>query len=72
MSSSRPTCACSCGSHYIIKRGRIHWAGKMCREQIEAGRAYDRLLKRGAQPKKLRAILAWFKRLWTKFIGTCS
>ncbi|WP_280940547.1 hypothetical protein [Mesorhizobium sp. WSM3873] len=44
----------------------------MCREQIEAGRAYDRLLKRGAQPKKLRAILAWFKRLWTKFIGTCS
>jgi hypothetical protein len=58
-----------CGSHYIIKRGRIHWAGKMSREQIEAGRARDRLLKRGAPPKGLKAIAAWFKRLWSKFVG---
>ncbi|MGX7877301.1 DUF6527 family protein [Mesorhizobium sp. ORM6] len=58
-----------CGSHYIIKSGRIQWAGKMSRAQIEAGRVHDRLLKRGAQPKGLRAIVAWFKRLWIKFIG---
>lgn len=59
----------TCGSHYVIKRGHIRWAGKMSREQIEAGRARDRLLKRGAQPTGLKAILAWFKRLWAKFIG---
>ncbi|WP_281277073.1 hypothetical protein [Mesorhizobium loti] len=41
----------------------------MSREQIEAARAYDRLLKRGAQPKGLKAIVAWFKRLWIKFFG---
>jgi hypothetical protein len=58
-----------CGSHYIIKRGRIHWADKMSRAQIEAGRAHDRLLKRGASPKGLKVMIAWLKRLWTKFIG---
>ena len=59
----------SCGSHYIIKRGRIHWADKMSRAQIEAGRAYDRLLKRGAPPRGIRVIVIWLKRLWTRFIG---
>lgn len=58
-----------CGSHYVITRGRIHWAGKMSRKQIEAGRAYDRLLKRGAQSEGLGAIVAWFKRLWAKYFG---
>ncbi|MEP7457508.1 DUF6527 family protein [Phyllobacterium sp. SB3] len=59
----------TCGSHYIIERGRIRWAGKMSRAQIEAGRAHDRLLKRGVPPKGIKAVIAWFKRLWIKFTG---
>jgi len=55
-----------CGSHYIIERGRILWAGSMSREQIERGRAYDRWLKRGPKPTGLKAALGWIKRLWRR------
>ena len=34
-----------CRSHYWIRNNRIHWAGQMSRERIEAGRAHDRLAK---------------------------
>lgn len=36
----------ACASHYVIKRGKIVWAGKMSRMEIEAGREHDRRLKR--------------------------
>lgn len=36
----------ACASHYVIKRGKIVWAGKMSRMEIEAGRERDRRLKR--------------------------
>ena len=36
----------ACASHYVIKRGKIVWAGKMSRVEIEAGRERDRRLKR--------------------------
>lgn len=59
----------ACRSHYVIKGGRIQWAGRMTRKQIEIGREHDRWLKRGAKPKGIRAVIAWFKRMWTRFIG---
>lgn len=34
-----------CRSHYWIRRNRVHWAGQMSRERIEAGRAHDRAAK---------------------------
>ena len=58
-----------CGSHYIIKRGRIRWAGKMTRRQIEAGRDCDRLLKRGPKPTRSKAFIDWIKRLWNSING---
>ena len=56
-----------CGSHYEIERGRFVWAGKMSLEQIERGRAYDRLLKRGPKPKGVKALLVWIKRVGRRF-----
>ena len=35
----------ACRSHYWIRRNRVHWAGQMSRERIEAGRAHDRAAK---------------------------
>ena len=58
----------ACTSHYIIRNGRIIWAGQMSRGQIEAGRAYDSFLKRGS-PTKIQTVVAWLKRLWSKLIG---
>lgn len=40
----------ACASHYVIKRGKIVWAGKMSRVEIEAGRERDRRLKRPPVP----------------------
>jgi hypothetical protein len=31
-----------CQSHYVIKRNEVRWARKWSREEIEAGRAFDR------------------------------
>lgn len=42
----------SCQSHYWIKRGRVEWARKWNREEIEAGRARVGLAKE--KPKKSR------------------
>jgi hypothetical protein len=36
----------ACASHYVIKRGKIVWAGRMSRIEIDAGRERDRQLKR--------------------------
>lgn len=35
----------ACRSHYWIRRNRVHWAGQMSRDRIEAGRAHDRAAK---------------------------
>lgn len=34
-----------CQSHYWIERGRVVWAGRWSAEQIERGRAFDRIRK---------------------------
>ena len=31
----------ACRSHYLIRKGRVVWAGEMSRRQIERGRALD-------------------------------
>lgn len=41
----------ACASHYVIKQGKILWAGRMSRGVIEAGRERDRWLKRPPAPK---------------------
>lgn len=52
-----------CGSHYIIEGGQVIWAGAMSRRAIEAGRAHDRLLKRG-RPRSLGGyVLDWLRGL---------
>ena len=38
-----------CRSHYVIRNGRIHWAGQWTDEQIERGRKRDLAAKRGDQ-----------------------
>ena len=38
-----------CQSHYWIERGRIRWAPRWTREQIDAGREHDRLVKAAAR-----------------------
>lgn len=35
-----------CGSHYWIKRDRVVWAPRWARDQIDRGRARDRLAKK--------------------------
>lgn len=40
----------ACASHYVIKHGKILWAGRMSRIAIEAGRERDRRLKRPPAP----------------------
>ena len=37
--------ALDCQSHYVIDRNSVKWAGRWTKEQIEAGRAYDRAAK---------------------------
>lgn len=40
-----------CRSHYVIKRGKIRWAGDWSDEQIEMGRRADRRRKHGNTPE---------------------
>lgn len=40
----------ACASHYIIRDGRIVWAGRMSRADIEFGRWKDQRLKRPPAP----------------------
>jgi hypothetical protein len=35
-----------CQSHYWVERNKVRWAGRWSREEIEAGRAADRLAKK--------------------------
>lgn len=35
-----------CGSHYLIRRGRVQWRGPWRPAAVDAGRAADRLAKR--------------------------
>lgn len=56
----------ACRSHYVIEDGLIEWAGAMSREDIEAGRELDRLLKRGPKPRGSRAVLSWLRNLYKK------
>jgi len=44
----------ACASHYVIKRGRIVWAGRMSRHDIEFGRERDRWLKRPPPQQPLK------------------
>jgi hypothetical protein len=37
--------ALDCQSHYWIDRNAVKWAGQWSKEQIEAGRAHDRMAK---------------------------
>lgn len=60
----------ACRSHYWIDRDSVHWSYAMTREQIEAGRAYDRRLKRGpplAAPGLFGRVLGWLKRFVSTF-----
>jgi hypothetical protein len=34
-----------CQSHYWIRNGRVKWAARMSKEEIEAGRSHDRFAK---------------------------
>lgn len=34
-----------CKSHYWIRNGKVRWAGRWAQEEIDAGRAADRLAK---------------------------
>jgi hypothetical protein len=56
-----------CSSHYIIERGWVIWAGSMSRRAIEAGRAHDRLLKRG-RPGPLGDVVVGWLRALVRFI----
>jgi hypothetical protein len=59
-----------CGSHYLIERGSILWAGAMSRGAIEEGRAFDRYLKRGRSKRGFGAsIAAWLRALLEYFRG---
>lgn len=61
----------ACASHYIIKRGRIVWAGRMTRAEIDAGREYDRQLKRPTKPRRgrIQSIVDWLLGLWRRIRG---
>jgi len=37
--------ALDCQSHYWVERSAVKWAGQWSKEQIEAGRAHDRVVK---------------------------
>lgn len=58
----------ACRSHYLITAGSIAWSGAMSREAIEAGRAHDRHLKRGREPRGVRAVFAWLKGLINRLL----
>lgn len=50
----------ACGSHYVIRHGRVEWAGTWSRKRIEAARradhvAKERLFERATDPSVLVA-----------------
>lgn len=56
----------ACASHYFIRNGGVLWAGPITRQEIKEGRTLDRILKRGARPRGVRAVLAWLRRRMSK------
>jgi len=58
----------ACKSHYVIDHGAILWAGEMSRKAIQAGRDYDRYLKRGDDKARSKTFLDWLKDLWNAII----
>jgi Family of unknown function (DUF6527) len=56
-----------CGSHYLVTKGKVEWAGAMTRKEIELGRKRDRVLKRGASKKgKFKQLWVWLKKVFTQ------
>ncbi len=65
----------ACQSHYFIRQGRVLWAGKMSRRQIEWGRALDR----ASQDQYFKALNAskrprtgFFSSAWSALRRWCS
>lgn len=69
-----------CASHYVIKKGRIVWAGQMSRAAIEKGRQQDRELKRPNVPvtsarrpsivvRSLRWVRHWLGTTYRRIFG---
>jgi hypothetical protein len=52
-----------CGSHYIIEKGAVVWAGEMSRRAVKRGRAQDRYLKRGKAHFDIAALVRWTRAL---------
>lgn len=52
-----------CQSHYWIKRGKVVWAARMSRTEIDRGRALDRIAKEKyfttRKPSRWRAFVNW-------------
>jgi hypothetical protein len=62
-----------CQSHYWIRGNRVIWTGKMSREEIDRGRAYDDEMRAAyfsepAKPWWLR-VRDWIVRLLQKILG---
>lgn len=68
----------ACESHYILKRGRVQWAGHWSKEQVEAGRRRTRARLQAshrtsqpsvesarAKPTWRRSLKNWLRRLWS-------
>jgi hypothetical protein len=63
-----------CQSHYFLTHGRVRWAARWSRAQIEAGRAQDRLAKQhlyetpedASSPRPGAGRSTWLKRWWTR------
>ncbi|MFZ5693225.1 MAG: DUF6527 family protein [Pseudomonadota bacterium] len=66
--------ALDCQSHYWIDRNAVKWAGQWSKEQIEAGRVHDRMVKdryygkpevvakqEAAPQAAQRGLVAWIK-----------
>lgn len=67
----------ACESHYILKKGRVQWAGHWSKEQVAAGRSRTRArleASHGSLPPsaesarakstKRRSLKNWLRRLW--------
>lgn len=62
-----------CGSHYLIRRGRVQWRGPWRPTAVNAGRAADRLAKQermdtlkaaaSLKSRPVRASRSWWRRL---------
>jgi len=53
----------ACNSHYLIIKGRVHWARQRSAAEVERTRVHDHQLRERlyTQKPKRRGILAWLK-----------